>query len=472
MIYDHPLLERAYRASPVALQHLFVTGYGLLKWRERHSATFRRYLAELEATQWWPRDRLAALQADRLQALVRHCYDTVPYYRRIFDERGLRPVDIREPADLYKLPVLTKQDVRAYRAELRSRAVPDARVTTGRTGGTTGIPLHFALDKDRVTFDHALVHRHWGWAGWRPGEWVVLLRGFTLVPPGETDGPLWRYDWIDRRIYLSGFHLSHATMGRYVEQLRRWAPRFIAAYPSSIFTLARYMDTIDATIPVEAVFTGSESVSEVERRTIERRFGKVYDRYGTGERLVVGQQCAEGNYHQNVEFGILQVDRTRGEPAATGEAGELIHTGLTNLSMPLLRYASEDVGYLRDEACPCGRPLPLMGAVEGRKDDVIVTADGRLMPRAGLDQIHEFVERMERCQLLQREPGAVVIRVLPRPGFCADDEAELARQLRKRVGDTTRITVEVVDDLPLTVTGKHRFIVSELEPARFAPPTG
>ena len=103
-----------------------------------------------------------------------------------------------------------------------------------------------------------------------------------------------------------------------------------------------------------------------------------------------------------------------------------------------------------------------MGPVEGRKDDAIVTADGRIMPRAGLDQIHEFVDNLERCQLVQEKLGEVVVRVLPRPGFGSADASELIRQLEKRLGKSTLVRIEIVDRLDLTILGKERFIVSRL----------
>ncbi len=113
-----------------------------------------------------------------------------------------------------------------------------------------------------------------------------------------------------------------------------------------------------------------------------------------------------------------------------------------------------------------------MGPVSGRRDDVIITADGRMMPRAGLDQIHEFVNRMERCQLVQERIGAITVRVVPRPGFGPADEAELVSQLQKRVGASTQIIVEQVSTLPLTAAGKHRFIVSSVRSATSEVPTG
>lgn len=463
MIYDHPLIGWVYRHSPVAAQHALVSAYGGLKWLEEHGRVFRGYVAELERTQWWPRADLKGLQEERLRALIEHAYAHVPYYRRVMDEHKLTPADIHTGGDLYKLPVLTKQDIRRHWDELRARNVPNRRVTMGRTGGTTGVPLKFTLDTARVIFDHALIYRHWSWAGFRPGDWHVILRGLVLVPTDRATRVYWRHDWVTRRIYLSGFHLARETVASYADRLRAWAPKILAGYPSNLFALARFMEAAGMVAPVPAIFTSSEVVTPVERAVIERQFaGKVWDRYGTGERLVVSQQCEHGRYHQNVEYGLLQVDDECGEPCAPGAHGRLIHTGLTNLSMPLIRYVIEDMGHTLDDACPCGRGLPLMGPVTGRKDDVILTADGRLMPRAGLDQIHEFVDNLERCQLVQERPGAVTVRVLPRPGFNAADEAELKRQLARRLGPDTQIEIELVEALELTPTGKERFIISRL----------
>jgi len=463
MIYDSSYIQRAYRSSPVFLQNVLVSAYGMLKRWEQVSQPFTGYSKELEQTQWWSAAELRELQEARLRTLIRHAYENVPYYRRIFDERGLRTADISTTADLYKLPLLTKQDVRRHWSELRAGNMRASRVTLGRTGGTTGIPLQFALDKDRVIFDHALIHRHWSWAGFKPGDLVVVLRGVPLIPPETRSGVYWRHDWSERRIYLSGFHLSLSIMPRYVEMLERWKPRFIAGYPSSIYTLARFLELRNQQVPVEAVFTSSEALTPVERKAIERQFVcRVWDRYGTGERLAVGQQCEQGNYHQNVEFGILQIDATQGEPAADGEKGEVVQTSLTNFSMPLIRYVTEDLGWVVNHDCPCGRGLPLMGPVEGRKDDVIVTADGRIMPRAGLDQIHEFVDNLERCQLVQEKMGEVVVRVQPRPGFGPADAEELVHQMGKRLGESTQVRIEIVERLDLTVSGKERFIVSKL----------
>lgn len=464
MIYDHPLIGWTYRRSPLVLQNILLSSYGLLQRWERRSIAFQRIYEELKQTECWSAAQLEALQSERLQQLVRHAYENVPYYRRIFDERRLRPSDVRTPSDLYKLPILTKQAVRRNASQLKACNVTRHRYRIGRTGGSTGIPLKFLLDRERIAFDHALIYRHWSWAGYKPGDRMAVLRGLTVVSPDEHRLSCWRYDWTERKLYLSAFHLSDAVMSVYVKKLIEWEPRFIAGYPSSLFTLARFMQYQRCRIPVHAVFTSSEALSEVERKAIEDRFEcRVWDRYGSGERLAVAQQCEYGSYHQNSEFGILQIDYPLGCPSPAGQKGAVVLTGITNLSMPLIRYAIEDVGRFVSGRCPCGRHLPLAGSIDGRKDDVIVTAEGRLMPRAGLDQIHEFVNNIERCQLVQRKIGQVTVRVQPRPNFRRDDEEEIIRQLRKRIGNRTEIDIELVEKLELTAVGKQRFIVSEID---------
>lgn len=463
MIYDHPFVGWIYRRSPLVLQNVLLSTYGLLQKWERESNTFQRIYSELKQTEKWSTGQLECLQYERLQLLIRHAYENVPFYRRIFDERMLKPSDIRTPIDLYKLPVLTKQDVRRNASDLRARNVSRRSFRIGRTGGSTGIPLKFLLDRERIIFDHALIYRHWSWAGYRPGDRVVVLRGLVLVPADEHRSTYWRYDWGENKIYLSGFHLSNSVMPIYLEKLLQWKPKFIAAYPSSLFTLARFMQHHNCRIQVQAVFTSSEALSQTERKVIEDRFAcRVWDRYGTGERLAVTQQCEYGRYHQNSEFGIVHVDSPLGCPSPEENKGELVLTGLTNFSMPLIRYAIEDVTSLTKGGCLCGRRLPVTGPVEGRKDDVIVTAEGRLMPRAGLDQIHEFTHNIERCQLVQEEIGKVIVRIQPRPDFGMADTSEIIHQLRRRLGNNMTIDVQVVEKLELTPLGKQRFIVSHV----------
>src|SRR5207302_8734663 len=104
LVYERPIVQRLYEVGPLLLQDGLLSAHGLLRRLERRSPVFRRYAAELAHSQGWTPTELQALQEQRLRLLIRHAYEQVPYYRRIFDERRLTPADIRTAEDLYKLP--------------------------------------------------------------------------------------------------------------------------------------------------------------------------------------------------------------------------------------------------------------------------------------------------------------------------------------------------------------------------------
>jgi phenylacetate-CoA ligase len=464
MIYENPLLTHLFESSPVAVQNVMASGFGLLRRAERWTPAYGRLRQWLNRSQWLSLAEIQNLQDERLRWLVTHAYANVPFYRQTFEARRLQPHDVKSAADLWKLPVLTKADVRRHYAELQARNVPDRRTLLAHTGGTTGVPLRLRLDRTQYALDHALTDRQWEWAGWRPGQRVVFLRGFTLIPPSQTRAPFWRRDWVYGRIYLSGFHLSREHLPTYIAQLQEWSPCYIAGYPSALSTLARYARQHQLVIPMRAVFTSSETLTPLDRSVIESVFAcKVWDRYGAGERLVTFSECPDGQLHQCAEFGIAEVD-VDGRQARPGEQGRLLCTGLWNSAMPLIRYDSEDVVAVptQSSVCTCNRGLPLIGPVEGRRDDVLVTSEGRLMPRAGLDQIYEYIDTIDRCQLVQERRGEIVVKVIPRPGFTAAQESELVRQLRRRIGYGTAVQVMLVNNIPPSASGKIRFIVSRL----------
>ena len=111
-------------------------------------------LKELEKSQWWSRDSILELQNQRLRQLVKHAYDNVPYYRRIFDERAIKPDDIESSEDLVKLPVLTKRLIRSNFDSLQAKGFPSKEIIPNSTAGSTGEPLWLHSTKDDLRKIH------------------------------------------------------------------------------------------------------------------------------------------------------------------------------------------------------------------------------------------------------------------------------------------------------------------------------
>jgi len=181
----NPYLASVYNACPVFVQNAILTGYSAILDRERYGGRFGEYAALMEKSQWYRRAEIAAYQEERLKEVIRHAYDTVPYYRRLFDDRGLKPSDVKTKADLVKLPLLTKDDIRKNFKELLSSRFALGKLKYGHTSGTTGSPSRSDMTYQSFT----LPTRRWtdntgGQAvGWNTVKAVIglPLHGETLL---------------------------------------------------------------------------------------------------------------------------------------------------------------------------------------------------------------------------------------------------------------------------------------------------
>lgn len=181
----NPVAAAVYRASPVWCQNLMLTGFATLLERERYGGRYHEFQELLANSDRWSREELIAYQNERLRVVVKHAYDSVPYYRARFDERRLKPEDIRTQGDLGKLPLLTKEEIRANYEALKSTAFPAKQMRSGHTSGTTGTPLTVAYDRDTVWMTYAVFDRHYRLAGLRlgsDGDRIAVARGNVIVP--------------------------------------------------------------------------------------------------------------------------------------------------------------------------------------------------------------------------------------------------------------------------------------------------
>ena len=150
------IAEQLYYLLPVPLQNVGFSLFGLGAWRSRFSKHFYDRLAELQESQSWPEDRIAAFQDEQVRGLIRHAYQTVPFYRRWYDQHGVDLAKINGRDDLKRLPVLTKDLVRENQDDMVSRAYPRRCLRVHLTSGTTGTPLRIMKTKQAISFQWAL----------------------------------------------------------------------------------------------------------------------------------------------------------------------------------------------------------------------------------------------------------------------------------------------------------------------------
>jgi phenylacetate-CoA ligase len=453
-----------YRALPAAMQSRVISHYGRRIKRERFNESFVRWQELFRRSERFSAADLRSYQDERLASLVAHAFDHVPYYRRIFDSLGLKPGDVRSVEDLAKLPVLTKGDIRAHFRDLTSTDRRQGRTRLGHTSGTTGAPLEILWDEGVDVLHNAALWRHRGWGGFTFGQPYASLLGRVIVPPENRRPPFYRVNRPWNQYLFSSFHLSAAFLPHYLEALERHDVRFLEAYPSTAYILARYLESAGSVYRMKAVFTSSETLLPMQREVIEERFQcRVFDYYGMAERVMFSGECERhAGHHLFMDYGVTEVVDDAGAPVGPGGLGRLVLTGLHNYRMPLIRYEIGDVSGVRTEPCPCGRTLPLLHAVTTKAEDIVVTPEGRLISSSVLTHPFKPLTTIEKSQLVQEDPAHITVNIVRKPGYTEADTVHLVSAIRSRVGAGVSVRVVYVDDIPRGANGKYRWVISKV----------
>ncbi len=454
-------LYNLYQHSPLWFQNLMVSVKGYQLRRERFGGRFIEYFSEALRLQWLSETELRQMQRDILKKLLKHAYQTVPYYRTSFSEAGVRPEQFKELSDLKHFPILSKEAVRRNSEELISEKVPPRDRLVLHTSGTTGTPLSIYYTADERQKCYAIAFRHYEWAGYRLGMRRAKFGGRNLVPGMQKKPPYWRYDRSQNSLQFSSWHISEQTVDDYLKAMADFKVEFLEGYPSSVSAIARAaVEHPKYKIRPCAVITSAETLLPWQRESISKAFDcPVMDQYGCSEMAVMVYQCREGGYHEVLDLGYAEFIRP--EDSAPGTPATVVTTGLLNFTQPLIRYEIGDTVVPDGKTCPCGRGLPAIQSVEGRTDDMLITPKGRLLPR--FDVIFKGSPKICCCQIVQDALDHLVFRIVPEPGYNSADGEAIIAQCRARFGDEMRYDIELVDGIELTPEGKFRAVVSKID---------
>jgi phenylacetate-CoA ligase len=424
-----------------------------------HAHGYAIFKTLLEKSQWWSTDQRDAWITKQLKDTLVAAL-AVPFYRESFATLGFDPrTDFADVRDLARLPILTRQDIQTHRERLHAPRFAGLW-RSGHTSGTTGEPLALRLAESFSAFDAACVFRHWSWAGYELRQPVVALRSYVPEQPGQ---PLWRYSRAQNTTYFSAYHLTPQNCEWYIDRVIELRPRIIRGYPSTMTLFAEYAYRRRAELSfVAGVFTSSETLLDHERETIERTFGhKVFNWYGMTEPALVLTECEQREgMHVNWEYGHGEL--LPSEDLPPGEF-RLVTTGFHNPVMPLIRYETGDIVRLHrpDRRCACGRTMPLLHSVSGRKDECIYTPDGRRLPSVNFYTMFRAYDEVLRFQLAQYGQREVVVRIAPRENRRLDRPLldNIRGALQARIGGSVAIEIEVTHRFLTNADGKTPPIV-------------
>ncbi|HEY3975014.1 MAG TPA: hypothetical protein VGM18_18550 [Candidatus Sulfotelmatobacter sp.] len=466
------LVEQIYPRLPVFLQNAACWYYGKKEARARFGSIFDQRLRELMDSEQWSASEIEAFQNERLRRLVRHAYETVPYYRERWKSLKLSPDDIRCREDLSKLPVLTKEDVRQNFARLVSQDASSRDLIFRHTSGTTGKALHFYVTKAAIAFQWAVWWRHRLRFGVEPGAWHANFTGKRVVPLHQQSPPYWRWNRPLSQALLTMHHLTPAKIGSVMGFLNSRSFEFYSGYPSIIHMLALHAMEAGLTLhaPPRAVFTGAENLLDFQRRDIQKFTGTgavLSDQYGCSEGCGNASQCPELVYHEDFEFGIIE--GTELHPGSTAKS--ILCTGFASDVFPLIRYEVGDIGVWQQGgcACPCGRTSRVMLRIEGRQDDYVITPEGARIMR--FDYVFKDALKVKEAQVVQEKVGEITVRVVRRDRYGAGDEADIRREIRRWISAQLVVRFEYLDEIEREPNGKFRAVLSRMKSQPNVPVT-
>ena len=403
-----------------------------------------RYLAELLRNESLSAEQLHRLRQRMFDDIVHFASEHGDFYRDRFAGIPLPANGI----DITTLPVLEKDDVRRYRDAMRNRELPPDGYRLGHTGGSTGKPLSFYYDDDKIERMRAGMMRGYRWCGWRPGEKILNFWGARQDIKAGLGVRVKAFIAAEKT--LGAWEFSERELAAWTRLIRAWRPVVLQGYASILAEVARHVRRRRLVLPpIKGVYSTAEVLYDWQRELIESAFGcHVFNQYGSREVPNIALECRHGNLHVFSDTVWLE---------SRGDGDRLLVTSLTDRVMPFIRYANGDSGRLKAGACACGSPFPLMEMGMCRANDIIHAPSGRRIYPSWFIHLLDGLNDIRQFQFQQTAIDRILLRLVqPRP-LGADEEHALRRRCAEELG--MRLEISYPDAITRSVSGKHRFVI-------------
>lgn len=421
----------------------------------------------LQESQYWNEEKMLNYRLLKLQQLVKHAYNNVPYYTELFNVYGISPDDIKTLDDIKRIPILTKELARINQKKLVANNVDFKYVKKGKTGGTTGVPLIVYSDANNRSFTWASYYRWYNWIGIEKEDKVLTLWGAKTVLKSSLQSKIIgnAINWIQNNKTINTFNINDETLPDIYTQIIKYNPILIKGYLSAIILLAEYMkrNNLPPNKNLRALSSTTETLLPIYRNLIEDVFSvPIYDQYGCGEVSAISYECSkQEGLHINEEHVYIEcLDADNSE--IFNKKGRLIVTSLDDYVMPFIRYENGDMASLSTKKCSCGLNAPLMSSIDGRTTDTITLKNGSKVHGVFftdiLAEIGITTDLISRFQIVQYNSGAI--------DFKLETKINISKNLLNKLESETlrfvnSVNIVLVDYIPNEHNGKFKYIKSE-----------
>lgn len=457
----YPLLS-FYDRLPLGARSAIGAAYRCLPTSIRRGKHYRGFQNVITEGETWSQEQVWEYQKQQLRKTLRQAAGFCPFYEKRFAEARFSPESIHTPEDMADCPLLTKADILENLPEMVSRAHPQSSQLYITTGGSTGVPVGFYLQKGiSRPKEQAMLEGMWKRGGFFEGARLALLRGY--VTSTRSTGTISTYDATRDWLMLSSYHLTPERVGEYLSELEKFRPDLLYVYPSSALMLADYIEAagLKWKIPLRGILCGSERLTNPQKLIIERVFGcRAFAWYGHSERVVLAAQGRNSDYYYFVpQYGFVEF----GSPNIDGLC-EVIGTSFHNMVMPLIRYRTGDFVRLVDPEEANEFPWPAVSEIAGREQEFLISATGRKISLTAFNMHDRVFDDLYAVQFYQDQRGVAQFRYVSGPSFNPSRLGGIEQSIRRKLGDDFQFTLRQVTEVERTPSGKHKWLVTALQP--------
>jgi phenylacetate-CoA ligase len=384
----------------------------------------------------------------RLQRIVRYAYDNIPFYRHFYDDRGFAPGDLKRWDDWKGVPIVTRRDMQE--TSIDDRGNPHRGALLLNTGGTSGQPLHFYVDRQAFAREWAHMHAIWERLGYRATDLKITFRGKNL---GRR--PI-RYNAVHNEYMVNAYAPWPAVAEALTKVAGGGDVRFIHGYPSAVAEFAQqcrvnHPDLRDALRRgLKGILLSSEYPAPIYRDEIDEIFQAAsISWYGHSEMAVLAYETERLVYRPMQTYGLV-------EAIPFDDTHRLVGTSFDNTACPFIRYDTGDAV----RPLEAGAFLRSFSVAEGRLGDFVTDASGKRIPLTALvfGRHHQLFTWAQFMQIREDGPGKSTVFVTVRPGEARS--VEDARRDFDSANVMIDFTFELRQEPVRTTAGKVPFLVT------------
>lgn len=419
----------------------------------------QKYIVEMKNIEKLSSHEILELQEKRLKKLLLHCINEVPYYQKFDYLESLINENPRKA--LETLPILSKQEFMENQSLFLKKNADTSNLIPNSTGGSTGVPMKFFIDRIAVEHYVAARWRGLGWHNIELGDPHVVLWGSPIeLSKSKSIIHTLKERYTKNSILIPAYNLKKDKIHSYIKKINRFKPVYFYGYATALYTFAKLMleHNLKLSCQLNGIVSTAEKLYSHQRETIEKAFNtKVINEYGARDGGIIAYECPMGNMHITSDTLVIEainVDKTG--------KGELLITDLFNYSMPRLRYKITDIGILDNTVCSCHSNLPVIKEIIGRENEMFVTKSGNLLHGSYFNHFAKNLIGVKQFQIIQHSQELFTLKIVKNNKFNEREIQEFINHIKKSFSDAS-ITVKYCDKIMPLKSGKFKYAIREFE---------